>query len=102
MEQWHSKALGDGVDASAPSQRIQQLFKPMFLASGRPSSMAVFSRHDRQANVVTAYFSPAAVRLAGLFGATPCDKPTGERIGLLVGDARSWEIHFPEKKRRAA
>jgi hypothetical protein len=102
METWYCKTLGHGVAASAPSRRIQQLFPPMFAESGQPSSMAVFSRHDRKADEVTAYFSPRAVGLAALFGAIPCDKPSGEGIGLLVGDARSWELFFPERKRRAA
>ena len=99
MERWYSKALGDGVAASAVSMRIQQMFPPLFAALGQPSRMAVFSRHDRRANVVTAYFSPAATQLAAFFGAAPCDKPSSEGIGLLVGDTRCWEIYFPDKKR---
>jgi hypothetical protein len=102
MDTWYCKTLGDGAAASAPSRRIQQLFPSMFAESGQPSTMAVFSRHDRKANEVTAYFSPRAVGLAALFGARPCDKPPSDGIGLLVGDARSWEIFFPERKRRAA
>ena len=102
MQTWYRKKLGDGSAASAPSMRIQQLFAPMFLACGQPSDMAVFSLHDRQADEVTAYFSPGASKLAALFNAQPCEKPSGERIGLLVGDAHSWSIFFPEKKRRAA
>ena len=102
MATWHCKKLGGGAAASAPSNRIQQLFAPMFLACGQPSDMAVFSRHDRNANEVTAYFSPGASRLAALFNAQPCDKPPGDGIGLLVGDARCWEILFPDRKRRAA
>jgi len=102
METWYCKPLGDGRAASAPSLRIQQMFSPMFAASGQPSSMAVFSRHDRKANKVTVYFSPRASRLAGLFDAVPCDKPSSDGIGLLVGDARCWEIFFPDRKRRAA
>jgi hypothetical protein len=102
METWYRKTLGDGVAASAPSLRIQRLFPSMFAESGQPSSMAVFARHDRKADEVTAYFSPRAVGLAALFGAIPCDKPSGEGIGLLVGDSRSWALLFPERKRRAA
>jgi hypothetical protein len=102
MQTWYRKTLGNGVAALAPSRRIQQMFSPMFAASGQPSSMAVFSRHDRKANEVTAYFSPRAARLAALFGAVPCDKPAADGIGLLVGDARCWEIYFPERKRKAA
>ena len=102
MDTWYCKTLGDGVAASAPSRRIQQLFPSLFAESGQPSGMAVFSRHDRKANEVTAYFSPRAVGLAALFGASPCEKPPSEGIGLLVGHSRSWEILFPERKRRAA
>jgi hypothetical protein len=102
VETWYCKSLGDGVGASAPSLRIQQLFPPLYAASGQPSSMAVFARHDRKANRVTAFFSPRATELAALFGALPCDKPPSDGIGLLVGNARSWEIFFPERKRRAA
>ena len=102
METWYCKTLGNGVAAVAPSRRIQEMFLPLFAASGQPASMAVFSRHDRKANKLTAYFSPRASRLAELCDAVPCDKPSSEGIGLLVGDARSWEIFFPERKRRAA
>jgi hypothetical protein len=102
METWRSKPLGDGAGALAPSMRIQQMFRPMFTASGRPAGMAVFAHHDRRADRVTAYFSPGASRLAAFFRAEPCDKPPSEGIGLLVGDARCWEICFPDRKRKAA
>ena len=102
METWRSKALGDGDAAFAPSIRIQELFFPMFRASGQPSNMAVFSHYDRRANVVTAYFSPGASRLAAFFDAKPCAKPSGEGIGLLVGNSRCWEIYFPDRRRKAA
>ena len=101
MESWYSKTLGDGAAAFAPSTRIQKMFAPLFAALGQPSRMAVFSRHDRRADVVTAYFSPAAAQLAAFFGARPCDKPSSEGIRLLVGDARCWEIYFPDKPRTA-
>jgi hypothetical protein len=102
METWYYKVLGDGAAAFAPSHRIQNLFLPMYVASDQPSSMAVFSRYDREANEVTAYFSPGASKLAVLFNAKPCEKPSGDRIGLLVGGAQSWDMFFPDRKRRAA
>jgi hypothetical protein len=100
METWRRKTLGSGVAASAPSRRIQEMFLPMFAASGQPADMAVFTRDE--ANQVTAFFSPGASRLAMFFGAKPCEKPPSDRIGLLVGDARCWAIFFPDRKRRAA
>jgi hypothetical protein len=102
METWRSKALGNGAAALAPSMRIQQMFPPIFMASGRPASMAVFSHYDRRAKKLTAYFAPGAARLAAFFDAKPCAKPPAEGIGLLVGDARCWEIYFPDRKRKAA
>jgi hypothetical protein len=102
MDTWFCKTLGDSAAASAPSLRIQKLFPPLYAASGQPPGMAVFARHDRKANRVTAFFSPRATELAALFGASPCDKPPSDGIGLLVGNARSWEIFFPERKRPAA
>ena len=100
METWHCKPLGRGAAAAAPARRIQEMFPPLFTASGHPSDMAVFTRHET--NQVTAYFSPRASRLARFFAATPCEKPPSDRIGLLVGDARCWAIFFPDRKRRAA
>jgi hypothetical protein len=102
MDTWYCKVLGHGAAAFAPSARIQAMFSPLYAASGQPSSMAVFARHDRKANRVTAFFSPRATELAALFGASPCEKPSSDGIGLLVGNARSWEIFFPDRKRRAA
>jgi hypothetical protein len=97
MEAWRSRALGDAAAA-----RIQQMFRPMFAAAGRPPRMAVFSRYDRRVNLVTAYFSPGASQLAAFFDAQPCAKPPSAGTGLLVGDARCWEIYFPDRKRKAA
>ncbi|HYR34634.1 MAG TPA: hypothetical protein VEQ87_10120 [Burkholderiales bacterium] len=102
MDTWHCKTLGDGVAAFAPSRRIQEMFLPIFAACGQPSDMAVFTRHDPEANQLTAYFSPRALKLATFFGAEPCEKPPSDGIGLLVGDSRCWGIFFPERKRRAA
>lgn len=95
MGQWHSKELGDGTQALAPSQQIMEAFIPTFQALGQPFDMAVFSRNDLERNVVTAYFSPAASALAKAFGATVCDKPNRDGLGLLVGDQRSIQLLFP-------
>lgn len=101
MSSWHSKALGDGVAAAAPSMKILEAFSPLYIAAGQPADMAVFSRYDLEANVVTVYFTPGAAQLASLFGAKPCDKPSSEGIGLLVGDARAWKLFFPERLRKS-
>jgi hypothetical protein len=59
--------------------------------------MAVFSRYDLAANLVTVYFSPGAEVLAKAFGAQPSAKPNSERLTLLVGDARAWDLFFPKR-----
>lgn len=97
MGTWHSKAVGDGVAAFQPAMQLHQVFFSMATASGGiPANAAVFSHYDLHANMVTWYFTPEATSLAEISGATPCDKPTpSEGFGLLVGDVRSWNTHFP-------
>ena len=96
MIHWYSKDLGDGVDATAPSEAIQQAFLPLFAAAGCPTDMAVLSRHDLKRNVVTVYFSPSAAPLAKMFAANACEKPQREnRLGLLVGDEGCFQLFYP-------
>lgn len=99
MTQWHSKDLGDGIDANAPRGEIREAFLPLFAAKGCPVGMAVFSHYDLEKNIVTVYFSPGASVLAKTFGASPCEKPKKvEGFGLLVGDARAAEFFYPSAK----
>tara|TARA_R110002072_G_scaffold165194_2_gene318363 strand:+ start:2590 stop:2892 length:303 start_codon:yes stop_codon:yes gene_type:complete len=100
MSTWYSKDLGDGVEAYKPTDRIQEAFTPIFVALGQPKDMAVFSRYDLSKNMVTAYFTPSACKLAEVFQASPCKKPELDRLGLLVGDQRAIGIHFPETQDR--
>lgn len=95
MQTWSSLALGDGVDALTPTQKIMEAWMPVFIAAGQPRGMAVFSNYDLEANVVTAYFPPESFQLGVAFGALPCEKPSISRIGLLVGEADAHSIHFP-------
>jgi hypothetical protein len=96
MSTWHSKSIGDGVAAFGPRSKIQEAYLVLAQSGAASPDVAVFSRYDLKANVVTVYFTPSASTLASAFGATPCDKPTPDkRLSLLVGDARSWQIHFP-------
>jgi hypothetical protein len=96
MTTWHSKNVGDGIEAFEPSSKLHEAFFALAKAGGLSPSIGVFSRYDLRANVVTWYFSPEAALLAQAFSAAPCEKPTPEPgFGLLVGDMRSWEAHFP-------
>ncbi|MGH6753638.1 MAG: hypothetical protein ACREDP_15870, partial [Bradyrhizobium sp.] len=94
---WFSLELGDGVEAFAPTRKMQDAFMAAFKTQG-VGEMALFSRYDTRANVVTAYFSPAAKLLAESFGAKPCEKPSITGLGLLAGDARCWEWFFPGER----
>ncbi len=96
MNDWHSLDLGDGVQAFEPTQAIMNAYGQAYLNAGSPEDMAVFSRYDLKTNIVTVYFSPAATQLAESFGAKRVDKPIqDEHLSLLVGNAKSFDIHFP-------
>ena len=100
MVGWHSKELGDGVEAFVPTSEIQEAFLTLAQTQARTgrysTDAAVFSRYDLKANVVTVYFTPSAELLAAAFGATPCEKPVPtDGFALIVGDFRAWEAHFP-------
>jgi len=92
---WFSKALGDGVEAYAPSTRILDAFESVYMAADQPPNMAVFSRYELPSNIVMVYFTPEAANLALTHGATPCEKPSSEGIGLLAGDYNAWQTYFP-------
>lgn len=97
MNTWHSKDVGDGFAALRLSQKLHDAFIALIESGQVPDELSVFARYDLRANVVTWYFSPRAEILAMGFGATPCEKPVPTKgFALTVGDARSWEIHFPD------
>ena len=96
MASWYSKELGDGVEAYKPTMKIMEAFLSLAKAGHYSPDAAVFSRYDLVTNVVTIYFSPSAELLAQAFVAVPCEKPIPRGdLGLIVGDARAWEVHFP-------
>ena len=96
MTSWHSKEVGDGVAALAPTQKLHEAFFNMAKTGSLAPGFGVFARYDFEANMVTWYFSPESELLALAFGATPCEKPVPqEGLALSVGDQRSWQIHFP-------
>lgn len=96
MSTWYNKNIGNGVSALGPSLKIREAFSALVSVSGQVSDVAVFSRYDTGAKLVTVYFTPSASVLASAFGAAPCAKPEpAEGFSLLVGDDRSWEVHFP-------
>lgn len=99
MTSWYRLDLGDGAQAFQPSGRILDAWLAASVKSGGlPYDHAVFSRNDLRENMVTAYFSPAAADLAAMLDATPCDPPLrDERLGLLAGDVRAWNLLFTDQ-----
>ena len=100
MTTWYRKDLGNGVAAFGPTGEMMEVFMKFLFRCAETGTysydVALFSRYDLEEDNVAVYFTPSAQVLAEMFGATPCEKPTpGNRLALLVGDDRSWDIHFP-------
>lgn len=99
METWYSLEITDGEAAKATMQRIMDAFMPQYIGAGRPLDMAVFSSQDVVSNIWTVYFSPKAMSLAMQFGASRFESEfVNQDLALLVGDARSMAILFPDAK----
>jgi len=105
---WHSKELGDGMQAFAPTNLMLQAFMNRAIELARsglqwPDGAALFSKYDLRRNVVTAYITPEAGDLAAALGFKPCEKPDRgadlhDSIGMLFGSQAAWEIHYPRAK----
>jgi hypothetical protein len=98
MSVWHSKSLGDALSASIYTAEIEQTFQPWFASAGCPPEMAVFTRQEPGAMhcEVTAYFSPAATKIAQAFLAQPCNPPESVGLTLLAGSPACWQTLFQE------
>jgi len=93
---WYSKDLGNGVEAFNPSLQIQEILFAFFGAVGLPKNMAVFSRYDRERDLVTVYLPPANESVARAIGATPCEKPTRQDLIIMIGHSEAMDVLFPE------
>tara|TARA_R110002049_G_scaffold260988_2_gene437082 strand:+ start:1658 stop:1963 length:306 start_codon:yes stop_codon:yes gene_type:complete len=99
METWYLLEITDGDEAKTMMQRIMDAFMPKYIGAGRPLDMAVFSSHNAVSNTWTLYFSPKAMSLAMRFGANRFESNfVDQDLALLVGDARSIDILFPDAK----
>ncbi len=95
MSKWHSLDLGDGTEASKPTEKIQEAFWPIYQANCSPEDMGVYSRYDLEKNMVTVYFTPSASQLAEIFKAKECEEPLNIRLSFVVGPAsclNSWPV----------
>jgi hypothetical protein len=98
MSVWHSRLLGDALSAPIYSAEIEQTFQRLFVSAGCPPEMAVFTRQEAGAMhcQVTAYFSPAAAKIAQALMAQPCNPPSRQGLELLAGSPDCWQILFQE------
>jgi hypothetical protein len=88
--------------APMATAEIEEAFVDAFVAAGRPTRMAVFTRPESEGRLhceVMAYFSPAAQDVAQGFDAEPCEKPARTGLGLLAGMEKCWSVLFPEAEK---
>jgi hypothetical protein len=100
MDNWYSLVLGDGLTSGALSAEVEEVFAPIFMAAGRPSAMAVFTRPESEGRLhceVIAYFSPAARDVANALDAEPCERPLRTGLSLLAGNESAWSVLFAER-----
>jgi len=96
-------SLGDAMFADDERSRIEASFRSAFTDAGGPSEMALFIRHESEGRLhceVKIYFSPAALLVAEHAGATPCEPPSPDGLGLLIGSEDAWRRLFPKHRRR--
>ena len=101
MSSWFHKNLGDAMMAFEPLAHIEALFESAYRAASRPKEAAVFVRHVSEGSLhcqVEVYFSPASAVLAKKIGADPCDPPSTDGLGLLIGSEHSWSALFPGRR----
>jgi len=97
-ENWYTKNLGDAMLAGAALDRIKAQFLSAVQETGKSGQMAVFIRHQSEGRLhceVSVYFTPATAVLAKAVGATPCDPPSPDDLGLLAGAEDSRARFFP-------
>lgn len=94
-------------DVGGKGQKLQDLFAAILVANGgKPYSAALFSRRSNDFKQVFYYFTPDAAQMASnlidTYKAVPCDapprpNPLDNHVHLSVGDARIFELLWPEK-----
>jgi hypothetical protein len=101
MSSWFRKDLGDAMMAFEPLGQIEALFQSAYGVGTPPRDVAVFVRHNSEGHLhcrVEVFFSPASAVLAKEMDADPCDQPSIDGLGLLVGSENSWSVLFPEHR----
>lgn len=98
MSAWFTKNLGDAMLAGEALDQIEKLFISVYGKSKIPEEVAVFIRHESEGRLhceVKACFSPGAVIVARKVDADPCERPSQDGLGLLIGAEDAWQGFFP-------
>lgn len=93
MDSWFLLPLGDGLTAHSALNRIEAEFAAAVRLTGRASDMAVFTKYQSSGDLhcsVTAYFSPAAAKVATAMNARLCQRPAPEGLELVCGSDTCW------------
>jgi hypothetical protein len=106
---WYRAPFGtaDNFDYNS-SARIGNEYEQILISNGFPKEAALFASDNLGGGADEfhyVYFSPGAARIAGALlsklGAAPCDKPSANTVGLLVGhdsDRELLEDQFEEEE----
>jgi hypothetical protein len=89
---WTRLALGDGVTALEPLDRLRTQVDDLARQGGHDGPVVLLTHRDGGGLHcrVTAFFSPAAAEAALSVGAVPCPRPPRAALDYAAGDP-AWE-----------
>lgn len=88
MNTWFSSNLGDPMLAEESLEKIKKRFLFESKQAKNTQDMAIYFRHESTIGVhceLIVYFSPAVEGIAKEMNAMPCQPPSPNGLGLLVG-----------------
>jgi hypothetical protein len=97
MSDWFTKNLGDAMLAGEALDHVKALFLSAYEKASSPNDMAMFVRHESEGRLhceVIVYFSPSTSMVAKAVDAIPCNRPSVDSLGLLVGPEEAWPVLF--------
>lgn len=93
---WHKVSLSLEQIVHREGHKLERAFETVFIGSGAPKDMALFSRRLSSGGV-DYYFSPDVLQLSKRiieeFSGIPCEKPSGDGIRfIIVHDSYKEEV----------
>ncbi len=96
---WYCCNLGDAMLAAPALDGIEAQVLTALANDVNADGCAVYYRHESEGRLhcdLVVYFSPQAGRMPIEVKLRACAKPDKQGLSLLVGEASSWAIFFPE------